>query len=152
MTPEALHTLERVHGLVAWAATAALVAASVLKLRRGRSRPASIAATLAVLALTVASAFGLWLHPAYDAHLRQRLFVRSAELGWMFERKHHLAVVAVLLGWSALLSALAAAPLTALHPARPPLARAATVGLVASTTLALVAAIIGAVVSQTTHF
>lgn len=152
MSPEALHTLERAHGLVAWSATVGLIAAAALAVRRGRARAASRVAALAAILLTAAAALGLWIHPAYDAHLRQRLFIRSAQLGWMFERKHHLAVVAVLLTWSALFSLFAASPLRASDPARSELARATTVGLVASAALALTASVLGALVARVAHF
>lgn len=44
---------------------------------------------------------GLLLHMPFQSRLRQKLFIKAAAVGWMFERKEHAAFGAVLLSWCA---------------------------------------------------
>ena len=149
MTPEGLRTLERVHALTAWAATAALALAAWLFLRSSSLR--RVAGVAAAVLAVVTAGLGLWLHDPYRSRLRQRLFLDAPSLGWLFERKQNLAFAAVLLA----ASALASQALLARDPGRPgarDLRRAAALGWVASAVAALVASVISAVVARRAHF
>ena len=151
MSPAALQLVVRVHAVVAWIATAALGLALpwVILRRRGRITSAILAA--AALGITIAGGLGVLLEAAYRAQIRQRLFVRSPALGWLFERKEHLAFGAILLAWCALTAA-AAARVTR-EPARASdLDRAARLAGIAAAALALAASVMSAIVARRAHF
>jgi hypothetical protein len=115
---EELRALARVHEIVAWVATAALAVASGIIFRApARRGPVIAISAVAILSITLAGALGLSLEDAYRSRIRQRLFVEQPALGWLFERKEHLAFGAILLGWSGLLSLVTALILGA-RPAR----------------------------------
>ena len=155
MNLETLRAIARLHALCAWIATAALIAAAVVH-ARGASRKlaAQLGAAAMGLAL-VAGALGMALHDGYRARLRQRLFLASTSLGWLFERKQHLAFGAVLL-------AVAGAALTTVTrrvEARPgnealahELRRGASAAWIASALLALCASIASAWVARRMTF
>lgn len=146
-----LRALATAHGVLGWLAAGGLVAVAALALLRGWQRKLALAAAAVVLAATVAAALGLALEPAYEERLRQRLFLRSASLGWLFERKLHAAIVAVLVAWSALLLLLALA--RAREPRlRAELGRAATAGFVASAVLGLFAVVAASLVARAARF
>ena len=93
MTPEALSRLTLVHGIVAWLDTLLLLLVSSQLLRKQWPdkpffRSLSIVATLGAIA-SFASGMALEMH--YRIHLRQKLFIKSKTLGWLFERKMHLS-------------------------------------------------------------
>lgn len=111
MTPEALRRLTLVHGIVAWLDALLLIVVAIQLLRQNESdkpwwniwgfgspstpcppnpwfRPLAAAASLGAMA-AFASGMALELH--YRVHLRQRLFIASKTLGWLFERKMHLS-------------------------------------------------------------
>ena len=79
------------------------------------------------------------LYPPYRAQLKQRLFVTVPTVGWLFERKEHLAVTAVALAWAGL----------ALHlsrgddPTADARARAAHLAYVAAALIAGTVAVLG---------
>ncbi|MFT3767079.1 MAG: hypothetical protein QM820_16400 [Minicystis sp.] len=101
MSLETLRAIARLHALVAWLATATLIAAAATHvIARARRFSTTLGAAAAVLALA-AGGLGLALHDGYRARLRQRLFLASPSLGWLFERKQHLAFGAVLLAVAA---------------------------------------------------
>ena len=85
-----LRALERVHGHLAWLAVAALLHPALL-LRDPRRR-ARVSVSLATGLVVVAAALGAGIYGEYRARLKQRIFIESPTLGWMFERKEHLAV------------------------------------------------------------
>lgn len=87
MTPEALRSLARVHGVLAWVSVAALAIAVVAVWRRRASGALLGALAAGIGAATFAT--GAALHGPFQAKLRQRLFLASAALGWLFERKEH---------------------------------------------------------------
>lgn len=155
MSLEALRALARWHGVIAWLATAALVAAAWA---HASERARRLAAALGVLAATLALAaggLGFAMHDGYRARLRQKLFLQSATLGWLFERKLHLAFAAVLL-------AVAAAAITIARrrvEARPnaeaatrELRRAAMIAWTASAVLALTASVTSVLVAGRMSF
>lgn len=165
MSVEALRAIARAHGIAAAVATAALIMALGLlffEQRSGRRRAFAVGA-VAVASITLAGALGLLLDDAYRSRLRQRLFVEAPALGWLFERKQHLAFGAILLGWSGLCS-LGAAWLLATGPSQSgadrarraalssELARAAKVGWAAAAILAFAALAASVRVAQHTRF
>jgi purine-cytosine permease-like protein len=161
---DGLRLLSRIHAIAAWTATAALIAAAwVVLLRPPQKRLAIGAGGGAVLSISITGALGLLLEDAYRARLRQRLFVEAPGLGWLFERKEHVAFAAILLGWSALFT-LGAAWLVAARarrrgPAEAALAalsgelfRAARVGFTATAILALTASVASTIVARGARF
>jgi hypothetical protein len=89
-----LRLLERVHGHVGWLAVAALLHPAIL-LRDPRRR-ARLAVSLTTCAVAVTALLGATIYPDYRARVKQRIFLEAPTLGWMFERKEHLAVGVVL--------------------------------------------------------
>jgi hypothetical protein len=153
MTVDALRAIARAHAILAWLATAAIVAALVIA-RRPARRAAVIAGAVASALVVSASALGIALHDPYRSRLRQRLFVASSALGWLFERKQHLAFGAVLLGLGAL-AALSASRRVDDAPngaASRDLARAAWIAWLASALFALAASIASTIVARRAHF
>lgn len=159
-TSEALRSLARVHGVIAWAAAAALVVALALAFARRAAGRGVVAATAAAAALlTGAGAAGLGLDLPYRGRLRQRIFLEAPALGWMFERKLHLAFGAAALAWCALALLAAAAlerrraggpggPSRAMAPWVRDLERGGRAALAASAVFALAAALLSAVVAR----
>jgi hypothetical protein len=98
---------------------------------------------------------GAALDEGYRAHLRQRLFLAAPALGWLFERKVHVAFGAVLLG-------VAAAALTAVRhrtevrpgdaPVARELGRGAAIAWTAAAVLAVAASVASAVVARRAGF
>lgn len=147
MSLELARTLARLHGLAAWLFTAALIAAAVASTRdRAHRLTAWLAVATASLA-AAASALGFVIHDAYRAQIRQRLFVRSPDIGWLFERKLHLAVGAALLAIAA-----TAVTFAARREAARPLRRTAALAFTAASLLALSAAIASTIVASRAHF
>jgi hypothetical protein len=174
VTTAALRWLARAHGILAWAAAAALVGAFAAALvgrglgrrapsgdpephrsnwaRRARVAAAGVAATL----LSGAFAAGLALDLPYRGRLRQRVFLDAPALGWLFERKLHFAFGAAALAWCAL-GLLTAAVLrhgdgTAAPPWARDLERAGRAALAGSAALATIAAILSAMVARRHSF
>lgn len=90
-----LRALSQVHAAVAWAAVVALGAAIVGV--GWRIRRAWIGAAIAGALGAGAFATGAMLHLPFQGKLRQKLFLMSSSLGWLFERKEHVAFGAVAL-------------------------------------------------------
>lgn len=102
-----LRVLERVHGHLGWLAAVALVHPAILL--RNPARRARLSAILATAAATAAAALGAGIYPAYRRQIKQHLFIESPTLGWLFERKEHLAVAVVAFAWVGCLTHCAAA-------------------------------------------
>ncbi len=149
MSDLALRLWERVHGHLGWLSAIALVHPAIL-LRRPRRR-APLAAWLATSSVTVVALLGAWLYPMYRSVLKQPLFLRAPSVGWLFERKEHLAIGAVALAWAGLLAHLAA-PKAPDPTAAGLLSVAAHRAFVAAALLALATAAMGTVVSAWTTF
>ena len=97
MSPLALRVAEHVHGHLGWLAAAALLHPAILL--RNPKRRALLAASLAAAFVTLAGALGAALYPAYRERLKQSLFIHAPTIGWLFERKEHLAFGAIALAW-----------------------------------------------------
>jgi hypothetical protein len=93
-----LRVEEHLHGHLGWLAAIALVHPAVL-LRRTQRR-AHLSVGLAVAAVTLAAVIGVAMYPAYRDTLRQPIFAGSAPLGYLFERKEHLAFATVMFAWA----------------------------------------------------
>lgn len=94
---DAVRVGEHVHGHLGWLAAIALTHPAVLLRRTGRRAHLSVA--LGVALATLAGALGATLYPAYRERLRQPIFATAASMGYLFERKEHLAFGAILLAW-----------------------------------------------------
>lgn len=81
--------LEHVHGHAGWLSAAALVHPAIVLRRKGRKAHLSVA--LAALLPAANGALGGWLYVAYRARLKPLIFEHAPDVGWMFERKEHLA-------------------------------------------------------------
>jgi hypothetical protein len=90
--------IAHLHGHAGWLAAAALVHPAILL--RTPTRRAHLSVLLATLTVTLAAAFGVTIYPLYSSRLRQAIFVSAPTIGWLFERKEHLAFGAVLLAWA----------------------------------------------------
>jgi hypothetical protein len=91
----ALRLLERIHGHLGWLAVAALVHPVVVLRRGGRRAPWAVGSAVALPVLAVG--LGAALYPAYRRRVRGELFREDLALGWLFERKEHLAFGVVVL-------------------------------------------------------
>jgi hypothetical protein len=151
------------HEIAAWIATAALAVVPWVVSREPARRGLLIVVSAgAVLSITLAGALGVLLDDAYRARIRQRLFVEAPALGWLFERKEHLAFGAILLGWSGALSLSAALLLTERSSRRAKgelgemlasdLRLAAKVGWAAAALLALAASVASTIVARRASF
>jgi hypothetical protein len=108
--------------------------------------------------VSAAFAAGIPLDLPYRGRLRQKVFIDSAALGWLFERKLHLSFGAVALAWCALALLTAGALARRAHagahpPAAPPawaadLERGGRAALIASAALTLLAAVFSAIVAR----
>ena len=95
MSTLALRIVERLHGHLGWLAVIALLHPAIFLRRPKRRAPLSV--VLATLTVSLTAAFGFVLYPPYRNLLKQRLFVQAPAIGWLFERKEHLAVGALTL-------------------------------------------------------
>jgi len=143
MSLDPLRLLEHVHGHVGWLAAALLVHPAIVL--RNRKRRAHLAVSLATAAVTIAGAGGAWLYVAYRERLRQRIFIDAPAIGWLFERKEHLAFGAVVLAWAGC-AAYFATP-RARPEAETALRTIAFRAFVASAALATVVAVLGTIVA-----
>jgi hypothetical protein len=89
---------EHIHGHLGWLAAVALAHPAIL-LRRTRRR-AHLSVGFAVGLATAAAGLGAALYPAYRERLRQPIFASAPAVGYLFERKEHLAFGAVLMAWT----------------------------------------------------
>lgn len=97
MDLDPLRALERLHGHAGWLGVALLVHPAIL-LRR--QRRAGLAVGLATGAITAVAALGLYLYVEYRTRLKRMIFTEAPDVGFLFERKEHLAFGAVLLAWA----------------------------------------------------
>ena len=103
-SPEALRLAEHVHGHGGWLSAVALLHPAIV-LRRGRG--GAWAVGLSTTLVTVVAALGVWIYTPYRQLLRQRIFQTAPTMGYLFERKEHLAFGAVMFAWVGALAYLA---------------------------------------------
>jgi hypothetical protein len=146
---ETLRAVERAHAISAWAATAlSIAAAGLFASSSRRARPVGVlAATLVV----VTGALGFALNDPYRARIRQKLFLASPSLGWLFERKLHAAFAAVLFAVCAI-AAQGALARRVDGPTVRELTRSALLAWTACAALALAASVASAIVARSAHF
>jgi hypothetical protein len=134
---------EHVHGHVGWLAALALLHPAIL-LRRTK-RQAHLSVILATSIATLAGTLGVVLYPAYREKLRQHIFQQARTMGYLFERKEHLAFGAVFLAWAGALAYFGAMRLEG-QP-KEHLRRAAHWAFVAAAALCVVTAVLGTLVA-----
>ena len=93
---QTLRVVEHLHGHSGWLSAVALLHPAIV-LRRNRS--GAWAVGLSTTFVTLTAAVGVWLYTPYREHLRQHLFQQAPSIGYLFERKEHLAFGAVLFAW-----------------------------------------------------
>ena len=138
-----LRLAERIHGHLAWLAAIALLHPAIL-LRNPRRR-AHLSVGLAVGGISTVFAIGCLIYGSYRDRLRQSLFQQAPPIGYLFERKEHLAWGTLLLAWAGGLAYVAATRVDA--PARDALRRASHWAFVIACVMALVTASMGIVIS-----
>jgi hypothetical protein len=144
-----LRLLERVHGHLGWLSVAALLHPAILL--RQRRRRARLSVSLATGFVVVTALLGAYVYPSYRDRIKQHLFIDAPKLGWMFERKEHMAVGAVAFALVGCLSHLAL-PLVASGGPEQSLARLAHWAFVLAFAFALVAAVLGVSVASYRSF
>ncbi len=93
MTTLLLRVLERIHGHLGWLSVAALLHPVIL-LRNPRRR-ARLAVSLTTASVVTTALLGGCIYPGYRERIKQHIFIEAPRIGWLFERKEHLAVGAV---------------------------------------------------------
>jgi hypothetical protein len=136
---------EHLHGHLGWLAAIALVHPAIF-LRR-RERRAHLSVALAVTLATLAGALGASLYPSYRERLRQPIFAQAPTVGYLFERKEHLAFGAILLAWVGAVAYVAALRYADVG-GRDALRKAAHWAFVASALLSVVTALLGTIVAS----
>ena len=144
--PDLVRLMEHVHGHLGWMSVAVLIHPAIVLWRKPR---ADWAVGLALAFTTTVGGIGVWLYSAYRDRLKQSLFIASPRVGFLFERKEHLAFGAIALAWVGALAYVAArAKASELEPEqRESLRRASRAAFTASAALAFVAATLGTVVA-----
>jgi len=137
---------EHIHGHLGWLAAIALVHPAVLL--RWRERRAHLSVGLAVGLATLAGGLGAALYPTYRERLQPRIFAQAPAIGYLFERKEHLAFGALTLAWAGAVT-YAAATLRQCTPGeRDALRKAAHWAFVAAALLAVGTAVLGTCVAS----
>ncbi len=139
-----IRALAHVHGHLGWLAAAILVHPAVI-LMRARRTPRARTPALATGIVTAQAALGAWIYPAYRERVRARLFQTEPHVGWLFERKEHLAFGLVIVAWIGLVLVLTARSRDD-EEERARLGRTAGLAYVVAAGLAVTVAILGTVV------
>lgn len=153
MTNELARRIALGHGIAAWFAAVLLATLAVVLVRR-KLRLTRAYITLVVLAMGLTFATGVTgalLDLPYRSHLRQRIFLASHFLGWLFERKLHFAFGALVFAAIALVTLLAGRT-TPNDVAQPRLSAVTSVAFVASAFFALAACVLSSVVAFRLRF
>jgi len=143
-----LRILVRIHGHLGWLASIALVHPAIV-LRRTKRR-AHLAVFLATGLVTGVFALGVVIYPDYRDRLRQMIFQQGRSIGFLFERKEHLAFGAMLLAWAGTAAYVGAMGVDG--GARESLRRAAHWAFVAAAVLAVCTATLGIIVAAFRSF
>ncbi|MGO8993043.1 MAG: hypothetical protein ACLQVI_06930 [Polyangiaceae bacterium] len=93
MTTLLLRVLEHIHGHLGWLSAAALLHPAIIL--RNPKRRARLSVSLATGLVVATALFGGYIYPLYRERIKQHIFIEGPKVGWMFERKEHLAVGAV---------------------------------------------------------
>jgi hypothetical protein len=149
MTTLLLRMLEHIHGHLGWLSVAALLHPAIF-LRNPRRR-ARLSASLATGFVVVTALLGATIYPLYRERIKQRIFIEAPKLGWMFERKEHLAVGAAAFALVGCISHLSL-PLVADDGVKRTLARLAHRAFVVSFALAVIVAVLGVSVASYKSF
>jgi hypothetical protein len=149
MTTLLLRALEHVHGHLGWLSVAALLHPAVLL--RNVKRRARLSVSLATGFVVVTALLGGYIYPLYRERVKQRIFIEAPRIGWMFERKEHLAVGAVAFALVGCLAHLTL-PLFADDGIRRTMARLAHRAFVVAFALALFVAVLGVAVASYKSF
>lgn len=134
---------EHLHGHAGWLAAAALVHPAVVLRRIERRAPWAVGLSTGLV--TAVAVAGALIYGPYRERLRQGIFRASPSVGFLFERKEHLAFAVLALAWVGALSYAAAA--VSADDARPPLRRLAHRAYVIAAGIALVVAGLGTTVA-----
>jgi hypothetical protein len=149
MTTFLLRLLEHIHGHLGWLSVAALLHPAIIL--RNPKRRARLSVALATGFVVMTALFGVTIYPLYRDRIKQQIFIEAPRVGWMFERKEHLAVGAVafaLIGCVAHLTL----PLVADEAVKRTLARLAHRAFILSFALALLVAVLGVTVASYKSF
>jgi hypothetical protein len=138
----------RVHGHVGWLAAIALIHPAIL-LRRTKRR-AHLSVALALGIVTTVFGLGVAIYPSYREKLRQKIFQGAPSVGYLFERKEHLAYGALLLAWAGAIAYVAAIRVDG--EMRESLRKAAHWAFVAAACMAVVTATLGTLVAAFRSF
>jgi hypothetical protein len=94
MPLDVLRRLSLFHGIVAWLDALLLLTVAVLSLRSKalQNQWFPRLAFASTVGAVLAFASGLLLEQNYRIHVKQRLFLASKNLGWLFERKQHFSL------------------------------------------------------------
>jgi hypothetical protein len=149
MTTLLLRALEHVHGHLGWLSVAALLHPAILL--RNTKRRARLSVSLATGFVVVTALLGGTIYPLYRERIKQHIFLEAPRLGWMFERKEHLAVGAVTFALVGCVSHLTL-PLMEDGGIKQTMARLAHRAFVAAFGLALIAAVLGVSVASYKSF
>jgi hypothetical protein len=139
---------EHVHGHLGWLAAAALAHPAILL--RQRKRKAHLSVGLATLFVTVTGGLGIWVYGPYRDRIKQAIFLEAPAVGFLFERKEHLAFGAVVLAWAG--AAAYAMAFRAGGPMQESMRTFAYRAFVASALLTVVVAILGTAVASFRSF
>ncbi len=145
---EPLRVLEHVHGHLGWLSAAALLHPAIL-LRNPR-RKADLSVYLATAFVTATGALGAYLYGPYRDTLKQQLFIHTPGVGYLFERKEHLAFGAILLSWAGAIAYTAAG--RAEEPVRRSLLTLAFRAFVLACALTVCTAVLGVAVAVVKTF
>ena len=143
-----IRVLEHVHGHLGWLSAAALLHPAILL--RNSKRRAHLSVALAVGFVTVTGAIGAFLYAPYRDRVKQQLFIHAPSVGYLFERKEHLAFGAIFLAWAG--GVAYAAAIRAEEPLRIPLRRFAFLAFVFACGLTLCTAVLGVAVAVVRTF
>jgi len=143
-----LRIWERVHGHLGWLAAIALVHPAIV-LRRTK-RKAHLSVALSVGIVSAVFGIGCAIYTGYREKLRQHIFIEARPIGYLFERKEHLAFGAVMLAWAGAMAYLGATRLEG--ETRESLRRASHWAFVAAAVLTIVTASFGIVIAAFKSF
>lgn len=136
--------LEHVHGHAGWLAAAALVHPAILL--RKPNRRAHLSVALATGLVTAVGAAGAYLYGEYRDRLKQGIFLKAPSIGWLFERKEHLAFAAIVLAWAGAIAYFGAPSVS--DSARPKLRMLAHRAFLGAAVLGVIVAALGTIVAS----